>query len=97
MYVHVYMLNIVYMYFSGVSGKCDLGCHIPDVYMTTTPGVVIWHSCAHTHSCLQPVLLQLAQKGSPDLAKHAVKCIHSVFKEPKPILMRLFTVRNRKV
>ena len=55
------------------------------------------HIPTHTHSCLQPVLLQLAQKGSPELAKHAVKCIQSVFKEPKPILMILFTVRNRKV
>ena len=52
MYVHVYMLNIVYMYFSGVSGKCDLGCHIPDMYMTTTPGIVIWCSCTHiSHPC----------------------------------------------
>ena len=52
MYVHVYMLNTVYMYFSGVSGKCDLGCHIPDMYMTTTPGVVIWRSCIHiSHPC----------------------------------------------
>ena len=52
MFVHVYMLNIVHMYVHGVSGKCDLGCHIPDMYMTTTPGVVIWRSCTHiSHPC----------------------------------------------
>jgi len=45
-----------------------------------------------TAGCLQPVLSQLAQKGPPELAKHTVRSIYYVFREPKPILQRLFTI-----
>ncbi len=43
-------------------------------------------------SCLQPILIKLASSGHVHLAKLAVKCINSVFKEPCPIFKKLCAV-----
>ncbi|XP_064405270.1 sister chromatid cohesion protein PDS5 homolog B-B-like [Halichondria panicea] len=42
-------------------------------------------------SCLQPILTKLASSGHVQLAKLAVKCIHCVFQEPRPIFDKLCT------
>lgn len=49
------------------------------------------HVDKSTTGVLEPILMDLAQRGHPELSKDALKCMKQVFEDPKPAFKRLYS------